>query len=652
MLVIDDLTVRMGARVLLDSAGCTLAEGWKVGLIGRNGTGKSTLLKLIQDRADPASIRLKAGARLGFVAQEIAPSDTPLIEVVLAADTERHALMQEADDPATDPERLGAVHARLADIDAWSAEARASAILTGLGFHPDALTAPARTFSGGWRMRAALAGVLFSTPDLLILDEPTNYLDLEGAAWLEAFLRRYPGTVLLVSHDREMLNRCVTHILALEHQKLELHPGSYDTWLRRRAERLALLSGQKARQDADRARLQAFVDRFRAKASKARQAQSRVKMLERMQAITVPLEERTVPFRFADPEELASPLVEIEEADLGYVAGRPVLRDVSFRLDADDRIVVIGPNGEGKTTLVKSIAGRLALLAGRRRASKAVSVGYFSQDQLDELTRGETVLQHVARIEPQATPARQRALAAGFGFGAEKVNTLVENLSGGEKVRLILGLITHTRPHVLVLDEPTSHLDIDSREALIHAINDYRGAVLLITHDVWLAEATAERLWLVRSGRARPYDGDLGDYRALVLSAERTGAGGPKGAPAAGTAAPPSVAGPDPAGAALPAPADGTRPAPGSAAQAGPGRGGPSPSTLRRRIGDAEARMAELQARIDRIDDRLADPAVYAAGGGEARQLTAERTALATRLEAHEAEWLAASEQLERAGRG
>jgi ATP-binding cassette, subfamily F, member 3 len=631
MLEIDDLTVRMGARVLLDEAGARLADGWKVGLIGRNGTGKSTLLKLIQEEAvaGSSSIRLKSGARLGFVAQEIAPSDQPLIEVVLAADTERASLMAEAENPDTDPDRLGAVHERLADIDAWSAEARASSILVGLGFSQEALANPARTFSGGWRMRAALAGVLFAQPDLLILDEPTNYLDLEGAAWLEAFLRKYPNTVLLVSHDREMLNRCVTHILALDNRKLELHPGSYDTWMTKRAERASQAVKQKAKQDEARAHLQAFVDRFRAKASKARQAQSRIKMLQKMQEIAVPLEERTVPFRFPDPDELAAPLIELDSAALGYAAGRPVLRDVSFRLDGDDRIVVIGPNGEGKTTLVKSIAGKLALLSGQRRASRAVQVGYFSQDQLDELTAGDTVLQHVARLNPDWTPARQRGLAASFGFGAEKVDTKVENLSGGEKVRLILAMITYARPHVLILDEPTSHLDIDSREALVHAIHGYKGAVLLITHDVWLAEATAERLWLVKGGRARPYDGDLADYRALVLSAERS-------------SSPPGGSWSQPADLAVSA-FGGTVPEP--ARPSGTGKG-PSPSTLRRRLAEAEAAMARLQAELDRIDDRLADPGLYSAGPKEAQRLSAERSHVVDQLSREEARWLEASDLL------
>ncbi|MBL8549738.1 MAG: ABC-F family ATP-binding cassette domain-containing protein [Hyphomonadaceae bacterium] len=525
MLEITDLTYRIAGRALFEDASAFIAEGWKVGLIGRNGTGKTTLLRLIREEVGKpnASIRIRRGARMGFVAQEVPQVDTPMLDIVLAADEELAALTAEAE-TATDPHRIADIHTRLGEIDAYSAEARASAILVGLGFGQDELRRPAREFSGGWRMRGALAGVLFSAPDLLVLDEPTNYLDLEGAAWLEDYLARYPHTVVVVSHDREMLNRSVTHVLALDDKKLEVHVGGYDAYLKKRAERIALQSGLKAKQDAQRAHLQAFVDRFRAKASKARQAQSRIKQLQKMQEIPIPLEERTVPFHFEDPSELSSPLVVLDECDLGYVKGKPVLKGVSLRLDHDDRIVVIGPNGQGKTTLVKSIGGRLELLGGRRTASSKMKIGYFSQDQLDELRAGETVLQHVFDLEPTWAPPKLRSLAARMGFGVQKIDTKVESLSGGEKVRLLLGLMAYSKPHVLILDEPTSHLDIDSREALIHAINEYQGAVLLITHDIYLAEACADRLWLVHAARVRPYEGDLEDYRALVLSADRPSA--------------------------------------------------------------------------------------------------------------------------------
>lgn len=628
MLEIDDLTYRIGARALFDGASAFIADGWKVGLVGRNGTGKSTLLKLIREEAGKtnSSIRLSRGARMGFVAQEIAPSDLSLLDAVLAEDKERAALLLEAE-TAEDPHRIADIYTRLSDIDAYSAEARASEILVGLGFSQDDLSRATREFSGGWRMRAALAGVLFSLPDLLILDEPTNYLDLEGAAWLEDYLRRYPHTVVVVSHDREMLNRSVTHILALADQKLEVHAGGYDTYLKKRAERTAMLAGMKAKQDAERAHLQAFVDRFRAKATKARQAQSRVKMLEKMQEITVPLADRTTPFHFDDPQELADPLLVLENADLGYVKGRPVLHDVSFRLDHDDRIVIIGPNGQGKTTLVKSIGARLALLSGKRITNKNVRVGYFSQDQLDELHAGDSVLQHIRDMEPTLGQAQHRSIAARIGFGAEKVETAVEKLSGGEKVRLLLGLMSHKKPHVLILDEPTSHLDIDSREALIHALNEYGGAVLLITHDVYLAEAVADRLWLVHNGRARVYDGDLNDYRKLVLDADR-----PKGAPRL-----------EPAPVASPA----LKVEP-QAAQ--PVRKG-NPTTIRHRAKKAEETMALTQDAILKVDKELADPNLFSRDPAKGAALSQKRARLEADLQAAEEEWLSASDELEQVER-
>jgi len=529
MLTISNLDYRIGARSLFENASAQISSGWKVGLVGRNGTGKSTLLGLIREEIENPSpdtaIRMNKGARLGWVAQEVEPSDDTILDVVLATDAERHALMLEAE-TAVDPDRISEIHMRLADIDAWSAESRAAEVLMGLGFSDDDLYRPTREFSGGWRMRAAIAGVLFSEPDLLLLDEPTNYLDLEGAAWLETYLKKYPHTVIMVSHDREMLNRCVTHTMALEHKQLSISPGGYDAWLKLRAARSALLESQRAKQEADRAHLQSFIDRFGAKASKASQAQSRVKMLQRMQEITVPIEERTTPFSFpTSTDKLAPPLLQLRGASVGYGEDAVILSGIDLRLDPDDRIAIVGANGQGKTTLVKSIAERLPLLAGDRMAPRSLRIGYFSQDQMDELRTGETVLDHVRDALPEGTPpARQRAAAAAMGFAHEKVSTNIENLSGGEKVRLLLGLMAMEKPHILILDEPTSHLDIDSREALIYALNDYNGAVILITHDVYLAEGTADQLWLVKNGRASRYDGDLNDYRKLVLQADRANA--------------------------------------------------------------------------------------------------------------------------------
>ena len=618
MLTISNLDYQVEARPLFESASAQISAGWKVGLVGRNGTGKSTLLRLIREDVErptrDAAIQLNTGARLGWVAQEVAPTADTILDVVLAADTERHALMQESE-TATDPDRIAAIHERLTDIDAWSAEARAAEVLHGLGFSDADLARPTREFSGGWRMRAAIAGVLFSKPDLLLLDEPTNYLDLEGAAWLESYIKKYPYTVLIVSHDRELLNRCVTHTMALEHRKLSITPGGYDDWLKLRAAKVAQLEAQRTKQEKERAHLQSFVDRFRAKASKARQAQSRIKMLEKMQDISIPVADRTTPFNFPAPaDKLAPPMLELKDADLGYGEGALILKKVNLRLDPDDRIAIVGANGQGKTTLVKSIAERLPLMAGRRVTPKAVRIGYFSQDQLDELTPGENVLDHIRAILPPDTPpAKVRAAAAAMGFSAEKVETKVEKLSGGEKVRLLLGLMSSSAPHILILDEPTSHLDIDSREALIYALNDFPGAVLLITHDVYLAEATADRLWLVKDGRAAPYDGDLADYRALVMKADRTEA-------------------------------KETKPKPSAV------KGGGSPedkkrvSALKKAVREAEARMEKANIEIASIDAALTkgdqSPDALA-------KLLKERAALAEQAEAAELSWLEAAEALE-----
>jgi len=619
MLTITNLDFQVEARPLFESASAQISSGWKVGLVGRNGTGKSTLLRLIREDVErptsDASIRLNTGARLGWVAQEVAPSDETILDVVLAADKERHALMQESE-TATDPNRIGEIHERLMDIDAWSAEARAAEVLHGLGFTDADLMRATKEFSGGWRMRAAIAGVLFSQPDFLLLDEPTNYLDLEGAAWLEGYIKRYPYTVLIVSHDREMLNRCVTHTMALEHRKLSITPGGYDDWLKLRAAKLAQLESQKVKQEKDRAHLQSFVDRFRAKASKARQAQSRIKMLEKMQDISIPVADRTTPFHFPPPaDKLAPPMLELQGADLGYGEDAIILSKVNLRLDPDDRIAIVGANGQGKTTLVKSIAERLPLMAGKRVTPKAVRIGYFSQDQLDELTEGDTVLDHVRRLLPNdTTPAKVRAAAAAMGFNAEKVETKVEKLSGGEKVRLLLGLMSHSAPHILILDEPTSHLDIDSREALIYALNDFPGAVLLITHDIYLAEATADRLWLVKDGRATTYDGDLADYRALVMKADRAEA---KDAKPAKKSEPKPAASPE----------DKKR-----------------LSALKKKAREAEERMEKANAAVAKIDATLAK------GGqspDELAKLLKDRAAHAETAANAEHIWLEAAEALE-----
>jgi len=637
MLQIIDLTFRIEGRALFEGASAQIADGWKVGLVGRNGTGKSTLLRIIREEINKGegkgdrTVRIGRGERMGFVAQEVAPTNETLLDVVLQADTERHALMIEAE-TTEDPMRIGDIHARLADIDAWSAEARASEILVGLGFTQNDLSRSTREFSGGWRMRAALGGVLFSRPEILLLDEPTNYLDLEGAAWLEVYLRKYPHTVIVVSHDRDLLNRSVTHILAVEQTKLVLSNGGYDLYLKRRSERTQHLAAQKEKQDVQRAHMQEFIDRFKAKASKARQAQSRMKMLEKMTEITVPLSERTTPFKFYEAEELASPILELDKADMGYASGKPVLERVSLRLDFDDRIAIVGANGQGKTTLVKSIAQKLPLLQGLRRASKNLRVGYFSQDQLDELRAGENVLEHVKDLIPTANQAQVRALAAQFGFGAEKCETKVDKLSGGEKVRLLMGLTTYKKPHILILDEPTSHLDIDSREALIYALNEFNGALLIITHDTYLAEATADRLWLVNNGKANPYDGDLADYKALVLAADRPGEDKQHAIARAEIAA-------------------ANAKAEEKAAQKSGGQKPASKASFKQkhRLEQAELTVEKARTALELADRDLADPDAFTHKADAEGKLKA-RARLQAQLDTAETEWLAALEDMEGKG--
>jgi ATP-binding cassette subfamily F protein 3 len=520
MLRIDTITYNVEGRPLFEGASATIPTGHKVGLVGRNGAGKTTLFRLIRGELalEGGEISMPSRARIGGVAQEVPSSASSLIDTVLAADSERTALLAEAE-TATDPARIAEVQARLADIGAWSAEARASAILRGLAFDAEAQLRPCSDFSGGWRMRVALAGVLFSAPDLLLLDEPTNYLDLEGALWLESYLARYPHTVLIISHDRGLLNRAVGSILHLDNRKLTLWNGPYDQFARQMAERRALQAAEAKKIEARRAHLQSFVDRFKAKASKAVQAQSRVKMLEKLQPITAPEEARKVVFTFPEPEELSPPIINLEGAAVGY-GGPPVLKRLSLRIDQDDRIALLGRNGEGKSTLSKLLAGKLQPSEGRVARSSKLRIGYFAQHQVDELHLDETPLQHLQALRPAEGQVKLRARLAGFGLMADQADTVVGRLSGGQKARLSLLLATLDAPHLLILDEPTNHLDIESREALVEALNDYTGAVILVSHDMHLLGLVADRLWLVKGGAVTPYTEDLDSYRKMLLASD------------------------------------------------------------------------------------------------------------------------------------
>ena len=515
MLKIQDITYAIDGRRLFENASATIPTGHKVGFVGPNGTGKTTLFRIIRGELalEGGEIELPKRAKIGGVAQEAPATGLSLIETVLAADTERAFLLA---DTSEDPNRIAEVQTRLADIDAWSAEGRASSILKGLGFDDAAQRRPCADFSGGWRMRVALAAVLFSAPDILLLDEPTNYLDLEGTIWLESFLARYPHTVVVISHDRDLLNRAVGGILHLEDKQLTFYQGNYDTFSKTRAAKRAVQSAAAKKQAAQREHLQSFVNRFKAKASKAKQAQSRVKALERMELITPPEEAAKRVFSFPQPEELSPPIVAIENGAVGY-DGPDILAQLELRIDQDDRIALLGKNGEGKSTLSKLISGRLHSSSGRTIKHNKLRIGYFAQHQVDELNIDETPLQHLQSERPDHSPARLRAMLAGFGLGPNQVDTIVARLSGGQKARLSLLLATLDAPHLLILDEPTNHLDIESREALVQALTTYSGAVILVSHDMHLLSLVADRLWLVSEGRVIPFDHDLAEYRRFLL---------------------------------------------------------------------------------------------------------------------------------------
>ena len=620
MLIINDLSLRIAGRLLLDHASLTLPAGTKAGLVGRNGTGKTTLFRAITGdlSSETGSIGLPKNTRIGQVAQEAPGTEEPLIEIVLKADVERTALMAE-EQTATDPHRIAEIHMRLADIDAHSAESRAATILAGLGFDADAQQRPASSFSGGWRMRVALAAVLFSEPDLLLLDEPTNYLDLEGTLWLETYVAKYPHTVLLISHDRDLLNRAVNSIVHLDKQKLTFWRGGYDQFERQRAEQAELQEKGRIKQEAARKHLQSFVDRFRAKASKARQAQSRIKALEKMKPIAALANDTVRPFNFPEPvKTVASPIIALDKVDVGYSPGAPILKKMTLRIDADDRIALLGANGNGKSTFAKLLAGRLKQETGTMTVAPGLKVAIFAQHQLDDLRPEENAYEHVRRLMPEAPESKVRGRVAQFGLSTEKMNTPAKDLSGGEKARLLMGLSAFEGPNLFILDEPTNHLDIDSRESLIHALNDFPGAVILISHDRHLIEATADRLWLVKDGHVNPYDGDLADYRQLV-----TGVSGDRKERREAEKA---------------SKADRRREAAQRRAALEP---------VAKEIRATEALMDRIRKRIDGIEDELANPAVYEKDPSTATRLAKERSQLSATLAGHEEKWLALSAEYE-----
>ncbi len=616
MLQVNDLTLRIAGRTLLDNASAMIPEGARVGIVGRNGTGKTTFFKAIAGDIGPddGTLKLPKAARFGRVAQEAPSGPDSLLDRVLAADTERTALLAEAE-TATDPGRIADIQIRLVDIDAHSAPSRAARILAGLGFDADAQQRPCASFSGGWRMRVALAAVLFSEPDLLLLDEPTNHLDLEGTLWLQDYLARYPRTVLVISHDRDLLDASVDHILHLDGGKLVLYRGNFTSFDRQRREKLALDLKHKKKQDDERARLEAFVARFKAKASKAKQAQSRVKRLEKMETISISIENNVPPFQIPTFDKpLAPPIIALDGVSVGY-GDKTILKRLSLSLAPDERIGLLGANGNGKSTLSKLFAGELKPMAGEMHRSSKLKVGYFAQHTVDGLVLEDTPYQHVRDRMHGVAEAQVRARTARIGFSGQRSEVPVKSLSGGEKARLAMGLAVFDAPHLLILDEPTNHLDIDSRAALVDALNEYEGAVILVSHDRHLLDACADELWLVANGTVKPFDGSLDDYQKIVLRAAR-GDGEGKAAKQ-----------------------DDRQSAAARLAELAP---------LRTRVRDLEAQVAKLETDIGKIDTELAGD-IQTANPLRAGQLAKKRAEAAAKLVKAEEDWLEANGALEEA---
>jgi ATP-binding cassette subfamily F protein 3 len=620
MLHVNELTYRINGRVILDGATIALPSGHKVGLVGRNGSGKTTLLKLILGELAPetGSVSLPRRARVGTVEQEAPSGEDSLLETVLAADKERHALLLRAA-TAADPHAIAEIQTRLADIEAHSAPARAATILSGLGFDNDQQQAACSELSGGWRMRVALAAALFAGPDLLLLDEPTNYLDLEGTIWLKSFIRGYRHTVVIVSHDRDLLNDAVHSILHLDQGKLSLYQGNYDSFERQRREKQALELSLRKKQEETRRHMMRFVDRFRYKASKARQAQSRLKAIEKLAPIAAMIDQRVAPFIFPAPKKtLNPPLIRFENASVGYHEDKPVLSNLNLRIDGDDRIALLGQNGNGKSTLAKLVCGKLPVTKGVKWHHKQLQVGYFAQHQLDELHEEFTPHDYFRHLMPESRESQRRARLGVYGFGASTADTRCSDLSGGEKARLLFALASIHAPHILVLDEPTNHLDVDSREALIHAINDYEGSVILISHDRHLIETSVDRLWLVANGKVEPFEGDIADYAVYVLDQAK--------ADRRNKANPASSRG-------------GTR-----RLQVQPRA---NPVTVRRRISEADAAIRKLNEKIGVLDRALADQHLYSADPLKAQAFLRLRTELQNDLETAEMRWLEAHGELD-----
>ncbi len=622
MLAIDNIVVRIAGREILRGATANLPAGRRIGMVGRNGAGKTTLFKVIQGTLHPddGNVSWPASWRVGAVAQEAPGTDVSLLDTVLAADPERMKLLAEAEHE-TDAHKLGDIYHRLEAIDAYTAPARAAEILAGLGFSAEDQLRPCKEFSGGWRMRVALAAILFSAPDLLLLDEPTNYLDLEGVLWLENFLQRYKGTILIVSHDRDLLNTAAEFILHLEQGKLKLYTGGYDTFMETRAAQRASDAAFAKKQEAARAHMQAFVDRFKAKATKARQAQSRMKMLAKMAVAEVPVDEHVAPIRIPTATPASPPLITMDRASVGYEPGHPILTRLSFRFDPEDRIALLGKNGNGKSTLAKLLAGKLEVMGGEFVRARKLVVGYFAQHQAEELDTNITPIETLQRLRPKLTVEQVRTQLGGFGFSADKQLTKVGKLSGGERARLMLALATLDKPNLLILDEPTNHLDIDARNELLTALNDFDGAVVLVSHERRLIEATAERLLLVSDGKVEPFEGDLDDYRKFLLTGDNR--------PTRRAEAEPKQS------------KDVTRRSSAERRQ--------TLKPLKDKVDAAESQVAALAGEMAKLDRPLADPLLFTKDPAKGSAVSKKRAEAARKLAAAESLWLTAQEDYDAA---
>lgn len=628
MLDINDITLRFGGRLLFNAASAHISDGQKVGLTGRNGTGKTTLFRLICGDLSPddGDIGMTKGHKIATVAQEIPDTDISLTDCVLRADTQRTALLADLEkaEAENDGIKIGEIHERLNVIGANSAEARAGAILYGLGFSQEQQELPLSSFSGGWRMRVALAAALFVPSDILLLDEPTNHLDLEATLWLENFLEKYPGTLIVISHDRSLLNRLCTRILHIENLKIQSYGGNYDAFEQTRALQRENEQKQAAKTEETRKHLQSFVDRFRYKANKAKQAQSRVKMLEKLPPKIVFANEASLHFKFPAPQELPSPLIKIEDGSAGY-GEKVVLSKLNLRIDADDRIALLGANGNGKSTFAKLLAGKLKLMNGTMQASAKLQIGYYAQHQTEELSENLTAFQQMQLVMKEAGETQIRAHLGAFGLTQQKADTRIKQLSGGEKARLLFAVMTRNAPHILLLDEPTNHLDIDARDALIEAINAYKGAVILITHDPHLIELTADRLWLIDNGHCTPYDGDLEDYRNLLAQKARIQAAGKSA---------------DKNEKAAVSRKDERREAAEKRLQSAP---------VRKKLKETETLLEKLNAQKEKIEEMLEDPTLYMIGlnAAKVKNLQISLAQLNTEIETAELQWLELSEELE-----